>query len=69
MASRGSDSSVVDAFRGPQGSVAVDVGVLQCFGIAAALLRQDGLRLGSGHAVDDGRCEALAIAHGAIRPV
>ena len=69
VASRGVDSAVLGACRGPNGPVAGAYGALRRRGSAAARRGQDGSGQGFGAARGDGPRWASADAHGRNRPV
>ena len=69
VASRGVDSAVFAACRGPNGSVVEEGGALRRRGSAAARRGQDGVWQGFGVAFRDGPRWAPADAHGRNRPV
>ena len=66
MASRGADSTFVEVFRGPKGSVASDICAFQYHGPRATLGEQHLLEFGFGYALVYGSPEVLRGVHGVI---
>ena len=66
MASRGADSTRVEVFRGPQGSVASDTCAFQHYGPRATLAEQHRLEFGFGDAPVYGSAGVLRGVHGVI---